>query len=42
MAAQHCILVPERQQLSILRPVAAAQQDSQAENAARQQVDDLE
>ena len=37
LAAQHGILVPEREQLSILRPVAAAQQDSQAENAARQQ-----
>ena len=31
VAAQHCILVPEYQQLSILRPVPAEHQDSEAE-----------
>jgi hypothetical protein len=35
-------LVPEHQQLSILHPVAAAQQDDQAEYPARQHVGDLE
>ena len=40
--AQHRVLVPEHQQLSILRPVAAEHQDGQAEYPARQQVDDLE
>jgi hypothetical protein len=42
VAAQHRVLVPEHEQLSILRPVATAQQDGQAEYPARQQVDDLE
>jgi hypothetical protein len=42
VAAQHRVLVPEHQQLSILRPVAPEHQDSQAEHAAGQQVDDLE
>jgi hypothetical protein len=42
VAAQHRVLVPEYQQLSILRPVPAEHQDSQAEHAARQQADDLE
>ena len=42
LAAQHRVLVPEDQQLSILRPVAAEHQHSQAEYTARQQVDDLE
>ena len=40
--AQHRVLVPEHEQPGILRPVAAAHQDSQAEYPARQQVDDLE
>ena len=40
--AQHRVLVPEHEQLSSLRPVAAEHQDSQAEYPARQQVDDLE
>jgi hypothetical protein len=31
MTAQHCALVPECQQLSILRPVPAEHQDSEAE-----------
>src|ERR1019366_6057792 len=42
MAAQHRVLVPEYQQLSIFRPVAAEHQDGQAEQPANQQVDDLE
>jgi hypothetical protein len=42
MAAQHCILVPEHKQFSILRPVATEHQDSQAEYRAHQQVDDLQ
>jgi hypothetical protein len=42
VAAQHCVLVPEHQQFSSLRPVAAEHQDSHAEYPARQQVDDLE
>ena len=42
VAAQHGVLVPEYQQLSILRPVAAEHQDSHAEYPARQQVGDLE
>jgi hypothetical protein len=42
LAAQHRVLVPEHQQLDILRPVAAEHQDSHAEYPARQQVDDLE
>jgi hypothetical protein len=42
VAAQHCVLVPEHQQLSILGAVAAEHQDSQAEYPARQEVDDLE
>jgi hypothetical protein len=36
------VLVPEHEQLSILRPVTAEHQDSQAEHPARKQVDDLE
>jgi hypothetical protein len=39
--AQHRVLVPEYQQLGILRPVPAERQDSQAEYPARQQIDDL-
>jgi hypothetical protein len=42
MAAQHRVLVPEYQQLSIFRPVAAEHQDGQAEHPANRQVDDLE
>ena len=42
VAAQHRVLVPEHQQFSSLRPVAAEHQDSYAEYPARQQVDDLE
>jgi hypothetical protein len=34
VAAQHRVLVPEYQQLSILRPVGAEYQDSQAEYPA--------
>ena len=40
--AQHRVLVPEHEQFSILRPVAAEQHDRQAEHPARQQIDDLE
>ena len=40
--AQYRVLVPEHQQLSILRQVAAEHQDGQAEYPARKQVDDLE
>ena len=40
--AQDRVLVPQHQQLSILRHVPAEQQDSQAEYPANQQVDDLE
>jgi hypothetical protein len=32
MAAQHRVLMPEHQQLSILRQVTAEHQDSQAES----------
>ena len=39
---QDRVLVPEHQQLSVLRQVAAEHQDSQAEYPAREQVDDLE
>jgi len=39
---QDRVLVPERQQLSILRQVTAAHQDGQAEHPAREQVHDLE
>jgi len=39
--AQHRVLLPEHEQLGILRPVAAECQDGQAEDPARQQ-DDLE
>jgi hypothetical protein len=39
--AQHRVLVPEHEQLGVLRPVAAEHQDSQAEYPASQQVDDL-
>jgi len=34
--AQHRVLVPEHEQLGILRPVAAEYQDGQAEDRARQ------
>jgi len=40
--AQHRVLVPEHQQLSVLRQVLAGYQDSQAEYPADQQVDALE
>ena len=40
--AQHRVLTPEHQQLSILRLVATAQQDDQAEHPTRQHVGDLE
>ena len=39
---QYRVLMPEHQQLSIFRPVAAEHQDGQAEYPAREQVDDLE
>ncbi len=39
--AQHRVLVPEHQQLGILRPVPAERHDGQAEYPARQQIDDL-
>ena len=39
---QDRVLVPEHQQLSVLRQVAAEDQDGQAEHPAREQVDDLE
>jgi len=39
---QDRVLMPENQQLSILRQVAAEHQDGQAECPAREQVDDLE
>ena len=39
---QDRVLVPEHQQLSLLRQVAAEHQDGQAEHPAREQVDDLE
>ena len=39
---QYRDLVPEHQQLSVLRQVAAKDQDGQAEHPAREQVDDLE
>jgi hypothetical protein len=42
VAAEHRVLVPEHQQLSSLRPVAAEHQDSYAEYRARQQAGDLE
>ena len=42
LAAQHCVLVPEHQQLCILRPVPAEHQDGHAQCPARQQVHDLE
>jgi hypothetical protein len=42
MAAQHCVLVPEHKQFSILRPVATEHQDSQTEYRVHQQVDDLQ
>jgi len=42
VTAQHRVLVPEHQQLSLLRPVPAEHQDSQAEYPANQQADDLE
>jgi hypothetical protein len=40
VAAQHRVLVPEYQQLSILRHIPAERQDSEAEYLANQQVDD--
>src|SRR5260370_5682879 len=40
--ARHRVLVPEHEQLSILRPVRAEYQDSQAECPANKQVADLE
>jgi len=40
--AQHRVLVPEHEQFSIFRPVVAEHQDGQAEDPARQQIDDLE
>jgi hypothetical protein len=40
--SQYRVLVPEHEQLGILRPVAAQHQDGQAEYPAREQVDDLE
>jgi hypothetical protein len=42
MPPQYRVLVPEHEQLGILRPVAAKHHDSQAEYPAREQVDDLE
>jgi hypothetical protein len=42
VAAQDGVLVPEHEQLSVLRQVPAEYQDSQAEYPANQQVDDLE
>ena len=42
VSAQHRVLVPEHQQLSVLRQVRAGYQDSQAEYPAGQQVDALE
>ena len=42
LTAQHRVLVPQHQQLSSLRPVAAEHQDSYTEYPARQQIDDLE
>jgi hypothetical protein len=39
---QHRVLMPEHQQLSILRQVTAEHQAVQAEYLAREQVDDLE
>ena len=42
VAAQHRVLMPEHQQLSGFRSVAAERQDSHTEEPARQQVGDLE
>jgi hypothetical protein len=42
VAAQHGVLVPEYQQLSILRQVPAEDQHGQAGYPANEQVDDLE
>jgi len=42
VAAQHCVLVPQYQQLSILRLVPTEHQGSDTEYPANQQVDDLE
>jgi hypothetical protein len=39
---QYRVLMPEHQQLSIFRQVAAEHQDGQAEHPAREQVGDLE
>jgi hypothetical protein len=42
MPTQYRILMPQYQQLSILRQVTAEHQDSQAEHPAREQADNLE
>ena len=42
MPPQYRVLVPEHEQLGILRPVAPEHQDGKAEYPAREQVDDLE
>jgi hypothetical protein len=39
---QYRVLVPEHEQLGILRPVAPEHQDGKAEYPAGEQVDDLE
>jgi hypothetical protein len=40
--SQYRVLVPEHEQLGILRQVTAERQDGQAEYPARERVDDLE
>jgi hypothetical protein len=42
MPPQYRVLMPENQQLSILRQLTAERQDDQAEQPARKHVDDLE
>jgi hypothetical protein len=42
MPEQYRVLMPEHEQLSILRHVTAEHQDGQAEHPAGKQVDDLE
>jgi hypothetical protein len=42
LPTQHRILMPEHQQLDILRAVPTEQQDDQAEHPTRQHVSDLE
>jgi hypothetical protein len=42
VAAQHRVLVPEHEQLSILRQIPAEHEGSKAEYPANQQIDDLE